>query len=73
MMAFRWPLYQYKETRLLRSFFLKANEMTYALMGEGNEDRAASDAAGEELSNLTSVEFSALLAATKAAHDSLTD
>jgi len=46
-------------------FFLKPQNRTYAVSGEGNGDRAASDAAGNALSRMTPAEFAALLAETQ--------
>jgi hypothetical protein len=47
-------------------FLLKPNGGSYAIEGEGNGDKKASDAAGDSLSKMTPAEFAALLAATKA-------
>lgn len=50
-------------------FFLKPlPDGAYAISGEGNGDKAASDAALEVLTHYTTADFAALLAATKAAH-----
>ena len=46
-------------------FVLTLKAGTYELHGEGNGDKRASDAAGDELSHLTPAELSRLLAATK--------
>lgn len=48
-------------------FILSAEDEGYRIYGEGNGDRAASTAAGDELSALSPVELSALLAETKVA------
>ena len=50
-------------------FFLKPRpDGGYAISGEGNGDKAASDAALEALTHYTPDDFAALLAETKAAH-----
>lgn len=50
-------------------FFLKPlPDGAYAISGEGNGDKAASDAALEALTRYTTADLAALLAATKAAH-----
>jgi hypothetical protein len=46
-------------------FFLKPAADTYTVMGEGNGDKKASDAAGAALSKMTPADFAELLAATK--------
>ena len=48
-------------------FVLKSEGGAYAISGEGNGERDASDAAGDALETMTPAEFAALLAATKAA------
>jgi hypothetical protein len=47
-------------------FFLIPRADSYVVSGEGNGDKAASDAAGAELSRLAPAEIEALLAETKA-------
>jgi hypothetical protein len=46
-------------------FFLKPDGGGYKVAGEGNGDKTASDAAGDDISKLTPADFATLLAATK--------
>ena len=48
-------------------FHLRPNAETYQVVGEGNGDPRASDAAGRDLTELRVAEIAALLAETKAA------
>lgn len=47
-------------------FVISPNGAAYDIGGEGNGDKAASDAAGDELARLTPEQITALLAETKA-------
>lgn len=46
-------------------FVMKEEDGNYKITGEGNGDRSASQAAGDEIARMTNQEFSELLAATK--------
>lgn len=48
-------------------FHLRPNAESYRVVGEGNGDKRASDAAGADLSELSSAAIAALIAETKAA------
>ncbi len=48
-------------------FYLQRKAESYQVVGEGNGDKRASEAAGRVLSELSSAEIAALLAATKTA------
>lgn len=48
-------------------FILTPKSGTYVIHGEGNGSKAASDAAGDDLSRLTQADLAKLLADTKAA------
>jgi hypothetical protein len=48
-------------------FYLRPTPQSYQIVGEGNGDKRASDAAGRDLTELRVAEIAALLAETKAA------
>jgi hypothetical protein len=48
-------------------FFLRFQDGSYRIRGEGNGDRRATDAAFQELAKMTPADFAALLEATKKA------